>query len=148
MKYRLILLILIIFSLTGCNNKKLVCEKKQKYAGYDYLESYELVYDDDSKLNYIKLTMKSIYNDRYTDSEILDEYNEVYDYCDFYVSTSHHLIECQPNLDDNNLTVNIKIKVDKINDDLFENMMYVTKDEISDIKEAKKMFKNVGYSCK
>ncbi len=143
-----ILIISLVLLITGCSKNELVCNKKTKNAGYDYQESYNLVYDDNSKLNYINLTLKSIYNEHYTDVEILDEYNEVYDYCDFYQSSSHKLIECKPDLDDNILTVKIKIKVNKIDDDLFEDMMYVTKEEISDIKKAKKMLENVGYSCK
>ena len=149
MKNRLLIFLLVIFLFTGCGKNELVCEKKSRNAGYDYRENYELVYDDNSNdLKEINLTMESIYNEFYTAEEILDEYNEVYEYCDFYQSGSNNLIECKPILNGNILTVKIKIKVNKINDEMFENMMYVTKEELNDLKSTKKMLENVGYSCK
>ena len=46
------------------------------------------------------------------------------------------------------IKINLSTDVEKISDSEFEDIMYVTKDEINSIKDTKKLLKNVGYSCK
>lgn len=149
MKSKILILLFILIIFTGCNKNQLICEKKAKNPGYTYNESYKLVYDESgNNLKQINITMESVYNEHYTAEEIEEEYDEVVEYCDFYESASSKLVECRAKLNNSVITVNVKIKVEKISDDLFENMMYVTKKEINKRKEAKKMLENVGYTCK
>lgn len=134
---------------TGCNKSKLTCEKKEKNPGYTYSEKYELVYNEQGEnLKQINITMKSDYNDRYTSEEIEKEFDDVVEYCDFYEAASNKLVECVPKLKDDVITIKIKIKVANISDELFEDMMYVAKEEINNSKETKKTLENVGYTCK
>ncbi len=149
MKYKFLVLLMILIIFTGCSKSKLTCEKNTKNPGYIYNESYKLIYDESGEdLKQIDLKMESTYNEHYTAEEIDEEYEEVVEYCEFYEAASNKLIECKAKLKKSIITVNIKIKVEKINDELFENMMYVTKEEINKRKEAKKMLENVGYTCK
>lgn len=149
MKYKILTFLLMVFVFTGCNKSELVCSKKLKNAGYVYNEDYKLTYDENNQnLKQINLTMKYNYNEHYTKEEIQGEFSDAVEYCDFYESGSNKLIECNATLDDNILTIDAIIKVNKISDDLFENMMYVTKEEINNLKDTKKMLENVGYSCK
>lgn len=140
-------MVLMVF--TGCSKSKLTCEKKAKNPGYVYNESYKLIYDESGEnLKQINLKMESVYNEHYTEEEIREEYEDVTEYCDFYESASSKLVECKARLKKSTITVDVKIKVEKIGDELFESMMYVTKKEINKLKEAKKMLENVGYTCK
>ena len=149
MKYKVLILLTIIMIFTGCGKSKLTCEKNKKKPGYIYNEKYELIYDENEEnLKQINLTIKSTYNEQYTTEEIEDEYDEVVEECDFYEAASDKLIECKPKLNNNVITVKIKIKVANISDELFEKMMYVTKSEISNRNDTKKMLENVGYTCK
>ena len=42
---KILICIFSIILFTGCGSTKLKCEKYEKKAGYDYSESYELVYE-------------------------------------------------------------------------------------------------------
>lgn len=134
--------------LTGCSKSELTCSKKSKNAGYVYDENYELIYDNNKEnLKQINLTMKYNYNELYTEDEINEDYSDALEYCNFYESGSNKFIECDSTLDKDILTINVIIKVNKISDDLFEDMMYVTKNEVNNLNDTKKMLENVGYSC-
>lgn len=149
MKYKILLFLFIVFALTGCSRSELTCSKKSKNAGYVYNEIYELIYaNNNENLEKINLTMEYDYNERYTAEEISEEYSEAVKYCNFYGSGSQKFIKCEPNLDDDMLTIDVIIEVNKIDDELFEDIMYVSKDEINNLKDTKKMLENVGYSCK
>lgn len=149
MKYKILILLVMIAIFTGCGKNKLTCEKSKKNPGYIYSEKYELVYDKSGEnLKQINLTLKSDYNEQYTLEEIEKEYNELASECDFYESASNKLVECKPELSKDVIIVKIKIKVANISDELFEQMMYVTKSEISKKKDTKKMLENVGYTCR
>lgn len=149
MKNKLVIIFISLIFVTGCGKSQLNCEKKEKNAGYDYTESYKFIYDEKKEnIKQIQLVMESRYNEFYSKEEIEEEYNDVLEYCDFYESGSNKLIECKPKLDKKVITVQVTIKVDKISDDLFESMMYVTKEEINNLKDTKKMLENVGYRCK
>lgn len=149
MKKIYIAFLLMVLFITGCSNDKLTCGKKSKEAGYDYSETYEFTYDKNgSNLSKVGLKIKSIYNEYYTDEEIDKEYNEILNYCELYELESDKKITCSAELKDRIITADIIIKVEDIDDEVFELMMYVTKEEINNRKNTKKMLENVGYSCK
>lgn len=149
MKYRVLIFLVILTIFTGCNKNKLTCEKNKKNAGYDYNEKYEFMYDKDgNELKKIKLFIKATYNEYYTEEEIDEEYHDVVSYCSVFDLADEKLITCNAKRDDNVVSVNAVIEAEKIDDESFEQIMYVTKEEISNRKEAKKMLQNVGYTCK
>lgn len=149
MKYKVLILLTVLVIFTGCNKSKLTCEKKKKNAGYDYTEKYDLVYDKDgNQLKKIKLLITAKYNEYYTDEEIEEQYNDVVSYCSVFDLADEKLITCNAKRDDNVVSVTATIEAEKIDDESFEKMMYVTKEEISKRKDAKKMLQNVGYTCK
>ncbi len=149
MKYKVLILLMILVIFTGCDKSKLTCEKKKKNAGYDYTEKYDFIYDKDgNELKKIKLFITAIYNEYYTDEEIEEQYNDVVSYCSVFDLADEKLITCNAKRDDNVVSVTAVIEADKIDDESFEKMMYVTKKELSKRKDAKKMLENVGYTCK
>ena len=149
MKHSLLICLVAIFLFTGCSKEKLICEKKKKNAGYDYTEKYEFEYNEEgNKLKKINLSIVAIYNEFYTDDEIEQQYTDVQKYCSVFDLADEKLITCNASRDGNIVNVGATIEVNKIDDESFEKMMYVTKEEISNIKDTKKMLDNVGYSCK
>lgn len=149
MKYKLILFLSIIFLFSGCDKSQLTCEKNKKNAGYDYNEKYEFQYNDDgNELKKINLFITATYNEYYTDDEIEQEYNDVKNYCSVFDLADKKWITCQVDRDNNIISVNAVINAGKISPESFEKIMYVTKEEVSNFKDTKKMLENVGYSCK
>ena len=99
-------------------------------------------------LKKINVEMLYKFNELYTEEELKSEYSKVSEYCDVYNSGSRKIISCSSNLNKNVIKINLSTDVEKISDSEFEDIMYVTKDEINNIKDTKKLLKNVGYSCK
>lgn len=149
MKYKLSLFFIALILFTGCGKKNLTCEKKEKGTGYTYNEKYELIYNNNGvDLKKINVEMLYKFNELYTEEELKSEYSKVSEYCDVYNSGSRKIISCSSNLNKNVIKINLSTDVEKISDSEFEDIMYVTKDEINNIKDTKKLLKNVGYSCK
>ena len=46
------------------------------------------------------------------------------------------------------MNVDIIVNATKIDDSLFQKLIYVTKNEINELVSARKKLENVGYSCK
>lgn len=146
-KFLICIFSIILF--TGCGSTKLKCEKYEKKAGYDYSESYELVYEKNQEnLKQIKIKTKYSFNEFYTNDEINEEYSKVLKYCESYESDANNSIKCKSNLKGTNLNVDIIVNATKIDDSLFQKLIYVTKNEINELVSARKKLENVGYSCK
>lgn len=149
MKNKIIIFLLILVLFTGCNKSKMKCEKREKNAGYTYNENYNFTYDKNGEnLQKINIEMKYNFNELYTSDELENEYSKVKEYCNFYNSSEENIISCSSSLNKNVIEVIVGISVNKINDSDFEDIMYVTKEEINNITNTKKMLENVGYSCK
>lgn len=149
MKNKIIIFLLILVLFTGCNKSKMKCEKKEKNAGYTYNENYNFTYDKNGEnLQKINIEMKYNFNELYTSDELETEYDKVKEYCDFYNSSEENIISCSSSLNKNVIELIVGISVNKIDDSDFEDIMYVTKEEINNITNTKKMLENVGYSCK
>lgn len=148
MKIKIFVLLNFLLFFTGCNDNVLVCEKNEKKPGYDYKENYKLIYDQDGdQLKKINLLISFQYNEYYTMEEIEDEYDIATNRCTYYEASSEK-IKCSPSLENNQIKIDIVIKVEEISDSLFENIMYVTKNDLNILKESKKVLENVGYVCK
>lgn len=148
MRYKLIFLFSFLFILTGCDKTKLVCEKKEKNPGYDYYEQYEFLYNEEgNELEKINFKVEAIYNEMYTEEEIQEEYNSVQSLCSLFDLSEKKYVDCKVVVNGNVITVDTTMKVAQISEESFNNFMYVTKDEVSNKKDTKKLLKNVGYTC-
>ena len=148
MKCRMIFLLFSLILITGCDKTKLVCEKKEKNPGYDYYEQYEFLYNGDgNELEKIKIKIEANYNELYTEEEIKEEYNSVKNLCSLFDLSEKKYVDCNVEVNGNIINVNTLMRVEQISEESFNNFMYVTKDEVSNKKETKKLLKNVGYTC-
>ena len=148
MKAKFLILFICLFIFTGCNSNELVCEKKEKKAGYDYEEKYELLYDKKGELlKKVILSTNSKYNELYTEEEIEKIYLEASKNCENH-EKENNKIKCSVKRKGNEVNTQINIDVDKISENLFEDILYVTKKEFNNLKNSKKILENVGYKCK
>ena len=148
MKYKFIILFFSLIIITGCDKTKLVCEKKEKNPGYDYYEQYEFLYNENgNELEKIKTKVEAKYNELYTEEEIEEEYNSVKNLCSLFDLSEQKYVDCNVEVNGNIITVDTLMKVEEISEESFNNFMYVTKEEVSNKKDTKKLLKNVGYTC-
>ena len=144
---KVLFLILFVFLLTGCQKDKLSCEKTVKSNGYTSSEIYQLKYSND-KLKDLKFVTEYKFNDFYTAEEIDSQYKTVLRSCNNFKEDSNDKIKCVPELKGKNIKVTITTNLNDIDEDTFENIMFVTLKELNNKNDTKKMFKNVGYTCK
>lgn len=143
---RKILTLLILIILTGCSNDKMVCTKKGNDQGIKSKEEYILTYKKD-KIDEYKLISTYEFNDLYTEEEIEEQKKSVEKTCDYFKEESDSKVKCKINIKNRIITVEVSTDLKNIDEDTFENLMFVPLKELNNKKETKKMFKNVGYTC-
>lgn len=139
---KVIVVLTVCLLLSGCNEKKLECEKKDNYwESIDVVENYELTFDgkEITDISYDK-DMK-VTGDLINDMEILRR-----SYASDYEMIDSSDLVVESNVDNDKIEIEVDANYNKLSDE--EKKVFSEITDKSSLEETKKLLESKGYKCK
>lgn len=148
-KFSLLCALVLTLVLTGCGEKKLICQYKttDSFQG-DNEVGYKVTFDKNDKPISIAINSKSKYGEKYLESYSVDLDTEIAaakEFCTELEATDN--VSCSANLNNNTITLNVKYNVSKMSDEAKSELGLT---EIAELKYAdiKTQYEGSGFTCK
>ena len=142
-------IIVLLVLVTGCGDKKLICQysSTNSYYGSDNVFSKTL-FDKKGKMTKYIINEKMSYNDQYLEDSGLTMdalYEQYKDYCSSLPESKN--VECSFSKNGNTLTANVEYNISKMTEKEIEDLSLTSYVSLTE-DEIKTQYKSQGFTCK